>query len=262
MQLILSLFPGIDLLGHGFEAEGFCVTRGPDLLFGGDVRAFHAPTGKFEGVIAGTPCQQFSKANRTRNIDAGMIMVNEFIRVVQETQPNWFLLENVPEIPDITVPGYAIQRFDLNANECGGKQHRNRHFQFGSREKLILIPQREPPRKNSRPQLAHRTALATEGTKPDRRNWADFCELQGLPPDFNLPGWSLAAKYRAVGNGVNVLVARTIARAIKNATPNPSARLCACNCGRLLNGRRDQKTATATCRKRLEKRRKREINSK
>lgn len=24
-QLVLSLFPGIDLLGRGFEAEGFCV---------------------------------------------------------------------------------------------------------------------------------------------------------------------------------------------------------------------------------------------
>ncbi len=29
-QLVLSLFPGLDLFGKGFEAEGFCVVRGPD----------------------------------------------------------------------------------------------------------------------------------------------------------------------------------------------------------------------------------------
>ena len=26
-ELVLSLFPGVDLLGRGFEAEGFCVVR-------------------------------------------------------------------------------------------------------------------------------------------------------------------------------------------------------------------------------------------
>ena len=35
MTLVLSLFPGIGLLDMAFEAEGFCVVRGPDLLWGG-----------------------------------------------------------------------------------------------------------------------------------------------------------------------------------------------------------------------------------
>lgn len=39
-MLILSLFPGIDLLGRAFEELGACVVRGPDLLWGGDIRAF------------------------------------------------------------------------------------------------------------------------------------------------------------------------------------------------------------------------------
>jgi hypothetical protein len=38
-QLVLSLFPGIGLLDLAFEEEGFCVVRGPDLLWGGDVRS-------------------------------------------------------------------------------------------------------------------------------------------------------------------------------------------------------------------------------
>ena len=48
---ILSLFPGIDLLGRGFELEGFCVAPGPDLLWGGDIRSFHPPAGRFDGAI-------------------------------------------------------------------------------------------------------------------------------------------------------------------------------------------------------------------
>jgi DNA (cytosine-5)-methyltransferase 1 len=64
MELVLSLFPGIDLLGRGFEAEGYCVVRGPDKIFGGDIHAFHALPGRFDGVIAGTPCQDYSTARR------------------------------------------------------------------------------------------------------------------------------------------------------------------------------------------------------
>ena len=42
-KFVLSLFPGIDVLGLGFEQEGFIVVRGPDPLWGSlhDVRRFH-----------------------------------------------------------------------------------------------------------------------------------------------------------------------------------------------------------------------------
>src|SRR5713226_9467971 len=60
-QLVLSLFPGIGLLDMAFEEEGFCVVRGPDVLWGGDIRRFHPPAGVFAGVIGGPPCQAFSR---------------------------------------------------------------------------------------------------------------------------------------------------------------------------------------------------------
>jgi site-specific DNA-cytosine methylase len=58
--LILSLFPGIDLLGRAFEAEGFCVVWGPDVIYARDIRGWHVPPGRFDGVIAGVPCKCFS----------------------------------------------------------------------------------------------------------------------------------------------------------------------------------------------------------
>ncbi len=63
--LILSLFPGIDLLGRAFEETGFCVVRGPDLITEGDIRSFSPPTSRFDGVIGGPPCQDYSRLNRS-----------------------------------------------------------------------------------------------------------------------------------------------------------------------------------------------------
>ena len=40
MKTVLSLFPGVGLLDRGFEDAGFCVLRGPDKIWGGDIRKF------------------------------------------------------------------------------------------------------------------------------------------------------------------------------------------------------------------------------
>ena len=157
-MLVLSLFPGIDLLGRGFEAEGFCVVRAPDLIYGQDVRAFHAVPGRFDGVIAGSPCQEFSGLFRGEPPGDGVAMLREFGRVVLEAQPGWFLLENVPRVPDIKIEGYTVQRFDLNARECGCRQSRLRHFQYGSKRGLVVIPERLRPRGE-----AATICLASEG---------------------------------------------------------------------------------------------------
>lgn len=55
MTLVLSLFPGGGLLDRAFEETGYCVVRGPDVIWGGDVRTFHPPAGCFDGVIGGDP---------------------------------------------------------------------------------------------------------------------------------------------------------------------------------------------------------------
>jgi len=252
MQLILSLFPGIDLLGRAFELEGFCVVRGPDSLWGGDIRDFIPPAGRFDGVIAGSPCQDFSGARRTPPTGYGLEMLGEFARVVYQASPDWWLLENVTRVPDVVIDGYAVQRFNLNARECGMRQRRPRAFQFGSKRGLVLIPERTQPKGKAAP-----VCLASEGADPARRTWPDFCELQGLPRGFSLPGMTIKQKYKAVGNGVPIPMGRTVARAILGAKVKyKDVKLCPCECGRILRGK--QKAAGAACRKRLERRRKRD----
>lgn len=86
-QLVLSLFPGIALLDRAFEEEDFCIVRGPDLLWGGDIRNFHPPAGVFDGVIGGPPCQCFSRPVhivRHHGHRVGETLIPEFERVVAE----------------------------------------------------------------------------------------------------------------------------------------------------------------------------------
>lgn len=247
-SLILSLFCGLDLLGQGFQDAGFCVVQAGDIILGKDICNFRGIAGRFDGIVGGSPCQDFSRARRTPPTGYGLEMLGEFKRVVTECQPKWFLLENVPNAPSIYIEKYQMQRFYLNANECGSTQNRHRFFQFGSLDGLLLHIPRQPKPPRSAP-----CAMATEGRKATRRSWQDFCELQGIIQPFDLPDLTQAAAYKVVGNAVNLHVSRTIATAIAATMDKPiylkDVPTCACGCGRPLTGRK--KTATATCRKRV-----------
>ncbi len=249
-QLVLSLFPGVGLLDRAFEDCGFAVVRGPDSLFGGDVRKFFAPAGHFTGIIGGPPCQKFSLVNRSRDVRAGMELVNEYLRIVTEGQPVWWLMENVPGSPrGVTVEGYAVQVFTLNALEVGSQQHRHRVFHFGHRPgtRELIIPRLTPGT------VTERACLASEARRgSQRRSWERFCELQGLPAGYDLPGFTVAAKYRAVGNGVPYPLALALAQAIvatdQAVTPQ---RVCDCGCGRFVTGK--ARLHDQSCRKRMER---------
>lgn len=124
-QLVLSLFPGADLWGKAFEELGFCIVRGPDVLFGGDIRCFKPTKGKFDGIIGGPPCQVFSKAAITGTNAVNLIP--EFERVVLAASPRWAVMENVREAaPFAPSWGHAF----LRDWDCGGLTHRARGFWF------------------------------------------------------------------------------------------------------------------------------------
>jgi len=182
-ELVLSLFPGIDLLGRAFEELGFCVVRGPDLLWGGDIRNFHPPVDVFWGIIAGSPCQDFSGLNRNPG-DYSLKMLEEFARCVTDSDPEWWLLENVARVPNCDIPGWSHQRLDINqAWYCDVT--RLRHIQFGSKSgRTLNVTRRSVTLENKEP-----LALAS-----DTRDFRTLCRLQGLPEDFDLPPFTVAGK--------------------------------------------------------------------
>lgn len=126
-HLVLSLFPGIGLLDRAFEELGFCVVRGPDILWGGDVRTFHPPARCFDGLIVGPPCQTHSTASAIRGTDA-IDLIPEYLRVWEECGRPWSVMENVngamnhSEIPKDWHPAR------LRDWDCGGFTNRKRSF--------------------------------------------------------------------------------------------------------------------------------------
>lgn len=145
MKVILSLFPGIGLLDRAFEEvfDGVaCIVRGPDLLWGGDIRRFHVPPGIFSGIIGGPPCQCFSKLApliRVQGYEPRFgNLIPDYERVVSEAQPVWFLMENVPGAPVPVVGGYGVHDLLLDNRWVGGEQMRKRRFSFGTRDGRAL----------------------------------------------------------------------------------------------------------------------------
>lgn len=254
MQLILETFPGIGLMGIGFKEAGFCVVSAGDIILGSHhaIENFHVPKNKFDGVIGGSPCQNFSKLNRKPNFTEGVRLMNEFKRIVIESGCNWWLLENVPESPDLHIDGYQVQRFMLNAKHCGSNQNRNRKFQFGSKSGVFLQIKREQSPSNLQSCV---TAQSDERTKQN------ICELQGLPHDFDLEDFTVQGFKKVVGNGVNVHVSRKLAFAIRDATEGNFARsltdlkFCICGCGEIVDGKKTH--FGASCRKRMQMKRER-----
>jgi DNA (cytosine-5)-methyltransferase 1 len=241
-MLILSLFPGVDMLGYAFALEGYCVVRGPDIIYGQDIRDFIPPPDVFYGVIGGSPCQDFSAARRDPPTGYGLEMLAQFARVVLRARPNWWLLENVPAVPDIRIEGYPLhQRLDIKASEFGLSQTRLRHYQFGagaSNRPLLL------PRQNL--DGSHPTVLAH-----DKRPLEQMCQLQGFPPErLEYLPFTEKGKRIVIGNGVPVPVGRALARAIRDGG---EGRPCACSCGRVVTGR--QQSALPACRKRRQRQR-------
>lgn len=140
--LVLSVFPGIDLLGRAFEEKGCTVVRGPDVLWGGDVRDFHPPAGVFWGVIGGPPCQAFSALRHLIRHNGHEPrfgnLVPEYERVCFEAQPAWFLMEEVPDAPVPHVEGYETCDMIIRDKWVGGIQPRPRRFSFGTRDGRML----------------------------------------------------------------------------------------------------------------------------
>jgi len=231
--LILSLFPGIGMLDHAFELEGFTVVRGPDLLWGGDIHRFHPPAGVFDGVIGGPPCQAFSRLRHiveANGYQSSPNLIPEFERVVLEASPRWFVMENVPKAPEPAVQGFGRFSELVSNRDLGELQDRTRRITLGVKGcgELLVIPKTDQPRcyepavvADSRPVSikvgGSGKVKASHTTR--KRSIGDCCELQGLPRDYmdGTPFTASAAR-KAIANGVPIPMGRAIARAVRKAT--------------------------------------------
>ena len=98
-------------------------------------------------VIGGFPCQGFSVANTKRNTgDERNLLYLEFIRILKDKRPKFFLAENVKGIKslgqgkvfemivnDFSSIGYKVKHAVLNAADYGVPQTRERVIIFGTR---------------------------------------------------------------------------------------------------------------------------------
>lgn len=250
MQLVLSLFPGIGLLDMAFELEGFTVVQSRDWIFGGDIRKIHFPRGKFDGVIGGPPCQAFSRlANMVRHNGFEPKfgdLIPDFERVIEETRPQWFLMEEVPEAPRPRVNGYANHEFTINNRQClkedgePAEQNRVRAITFGWLGAFKALEIETAVFHSQKFEYAAcgcgvniPVAIGGSGkVKITKKRLNDcvgdniksraalkrLCELQGLPNDFadRLP-FTVSAACKAVGNGVPMPMGRALARAVMEA---------------------------------------------
>ncbi len=118
-----------------------------------DVRNVSGVRGDYDGlggVIGGPPCQSFSKLNHRRIADdpRNFLMV-EFMRLVEEIKPKFFVLENVPTAPAplkfqvVSIGktlGYDVESLYLNAADYGAAQNRKRWVAIGVKDGLRKRP--------------------------------------------------------------------------------------------------------------------------
>lgn len=230
----LSLFTGIgglDLAAEwaGFQTVGQCEwadyptkvleKHWPDVPRWRDVHtltgeSFHEKTGlqTVDIISGGFPCQPFSTAGLRKGKSDERYLWPEFLRIIQELQPNWIIGENVVgiigmELDDILIQleeeGYEARVFVLPAYAVGALHQRNRvaivahscgngwKDESKSQKSRNASDGKEKIRKqeirnyslHSRPkQLGLRTMRRTEWGNPDWLRESGICRVvDGLP---------------------------------------------------------------------------------
>lgn len=165
---IISLFSGCGGLDLGFERAGFDITVANEFdkniwetfkvnhpntrLIEGDIRNIKEEDfpGEIDGIIGGPPCQSWSEAGSLKGIedDRGKLFY-EYIRILKNKQPKFFLAENVSgmladrhseAVQNILKMfkecGYDVTLTLVNAKDYGVAQERKRVFYIGFRKDL------------------------------------------------------------------------------------------------------------------------------
>lgn len=166
---LISLFSGAGGLDLGFEKAGFRVAYANEFdksiwatyeknhnatLIKKDIRKIASDEfeGEFTGIIGGPPCQSWSEAGALKGInDERGKLFFEYIRILKDKQPKFFLAENVSGMLFDRHSGAVeniLTLFDkacynvsvnlVNASDYGVAQDRKRVFYIGFRKDLDI----------------------------------------------------------------------------------------------------------------------------
>lgn len=171
---VISLFSGCGGLDLGFERAGFNVPVANEYdpgifetfkvnhpkthLIEGDVRQITKADivpfidGEVDGIIGGPPCQSWSEAGSLKGIeDARGQLFFDYIRILKEFRPKFFLAENVSgmlanrhseAVQNILKlfeeAGYDVTLTMVNAKDYGVAEERKRVFYIGFRSDLEI----------------------------------------------------------------------------------------------------------------------------
>ncbi len=167
---VISLFSGCGGLDLGFEKAGFEIPIANEFdktiwetfkvnhpktkLIEGDIRNIKESDfpDKIDGIIGGPPCQSWSEAGSLRGInDARGKLFFEYIRILKDKKPKFFLAENVSGmlanrhaeavqniLKMFKESGYDVSLTLVNAKDYGVAQERKRVFYIGFREDLHI----------------------------------------------------------------------------------------------------------------------------
>jgi DNA (cytosine-5)-methyltransferase 1 len=133
-------------------------------------------------VFGGPPCQGFSHSNTKTRSDknSNNKLFFEFVRFVDDLQPEWFLFENVEGITNYNQGntvlkikecfreiGYDTTEAVLYASDYGVPQHRNRFFMVGNRMGVSFeFPQKHNTKVNVQEALADLPVLVNGDSFP------------------------------------------------------------------------------------------------
>ncbi|WP_136660599.1 DNA cytosine methyltransferase [Nitratireductor sp. XY-223] len=177
----IDLFCGAGGLSEGFRQSGFHILAGNDFdewagatfakthseakFLGGPIqdittgallKAAGLKKGQLDCLIGGPPCQAFSVYNHQRGMhDDRSQLFKEYLRMVEELEPNWVVMENVTGITSagqgaavkailsgLEKLGYTVDKQILRAEEYGVPQERRRIVFIGNKlGKPILFPE-------------------------------------------------------------------------------------------------------------------------
>lgn len=136
---VLSLFDGLSCGRLALKKAGVAVTtyfaseietasifitqkNFPDTIQLGDVtKVSKEQVGKIDLLIGGSPCQSFSPAiSSNTGFDGKSKLFFEFVRLLNDLNPSWFLLENVemkPEWRDVITKHLGVKPIAINSRD-------------------------------------------------------------------------------------------------------------------------------------------------